>query len=139
MSDETPPDAEPTRERAERVPRASVLLKATVEQFGAAAVTTHRVRDLSTGGMRIDQAHLLRHGATILVTVGALEAVGATVVWLADGWAGLKFATSIDPDAARARAVITPKADQKQRTLRPSAAAPLKAGWAGDMRNPYRR
>lgn len=139
MSDETPSDAEPVREHAERVPRASVLLSATVEQFGDAAISTHRVRDLSTGGMRIDQAHLLRQGATVLVTVGALEAVGATVVWLADGWAGLKFATLIDPDAARARAVITPKADQKQRPLRPAATAPLKAGWAGDMRNPYRR
>jgi hypothetical protein len=87
--DATLPDELPLPEPTERAPRANVLLKAIIEQFGGAGTTSaHRVRDLSRSGMRIDQANVLRQGATVLVTVGALEAVGATVVWVADGRPG---------------------------------------------------
>ena len=120
-----------------RSPRHSVMLSATIEQFGAAGIATkHRVRDLSTGGVRIDGAAGFRPGATVLVTVGALESVGATVVWVKDGWAGLKFAELVDPDQARAKAAIAP----------PSAGAPIRkpvvatpsAGWITDLDSPYR-
>ncbi|WP_189677801.1 PilZ domain-containing protein [Sphingomonas glacialis] len=49
---------------------------------------THKVRDLSSGGVRVDQSDALRKGATVVITVGSLEAAPATVVWIADGWAG---------------------------------------------------
>lgn len=39
-----------------REPRQSVFLSATLERFGSAETTRHRVRDLSPQGMRIDQA-----------------------------------------------------------------------------------
>src|SRR3569623_15002 len=47
----------------ERLPRASVMLSATVEYFGGGAPTRHRVRDLSPGGIRIDQEGGMRVGA----------------------------------------------------------------------------
>jgi hypothetical protein len=118
-----------------RAPRHSVMLAATVERFGRGAPTRHRVRDLSTGGVRIDQASQLTPGATVLVTVGALESVGATVVWVRDGLAGLKFAHDIDPDEARARTAIPARKPAGQKA---SADTGPKAGWMPDLRDPYR-
>jgi hypothetical protein len=126
------------RDQPERSERHSVMLSATIEHFGALGISTkHRVRDLSTGGVRIDGAADFRPGATVLVTVGALESVGATVVWVKDGWAGLKFAQPVDPDQARAKAAIAP----------PRAGAPIhkpavttpSAGWITDLDSPYRK
>ena len=91
-----------------RSPRESVLLSAQIATFGGGAPSKHRIRDLSATGARIDQASMLGSGATVLVSVGLLEAVGATVIWVKDGVAGLKFAVPIDPDAARARAALPP-------------------------------
>jgi hypothetical protein len=143
MTDPQPPedharaaDATPGREMIARAPRNSVFLGATVERFGGGAPTRHRVRDLSTGGVRLDQATGLQAGATILVSVGALQAVAATVVWARDGQAGIKFAEPIDPDAARARAAVAPRP-----AAYPSAApsgAPS-AGWIPALKNPYGR
>lgn len=90
-----------------------MFLRATVERFGSAELTEHKVRDLSQGGVLIDQAGNLRQGATVLVTVGALASVGATVAWTRDGRAGLAFAHPINPDLARARVAIAPKVDGK--------------------------
>ena len=92
-----------------RSPRESVMLRAVVTCFGGATPSEHRVRDLSSGGIRIDQADALKAGATVLVSVGALEAVGATVRWVKDGSAGLAFAELIEPAAARTRASIQRK------------------------------
>lgn len=124
------------REVDPRAPRDSVMLSAIIERFGGGAPTRHRVRDLSSGGVRIDQAAALPVGATVLVTVGALEAVGATVVWVRDGAAGLRFATPIDPADARAKAALAPRAKQE-----PSAAdRPVPtAGWIPNLNSPYRR
>jgi hypothetical protein len=115
----------------DRPPRPSVLLSATVERFGGGAATKHRVRDLSPGGVRIDQAADLREGATVLVTVGALQAIGATVIWVRDGTAGLKFAHAIDPNDAKAKVAVAARP-----AAVPADNAP-KAGWTHDLRNPY--
>lgn len=120
-----------------RAPRHSVFLSATVEHFGAKAPTKHRVRDLSVGGVRIDQAAGLRPGATVLVSVGALAAVGATVVWAKDGIAGLKFAEPIDPEAARAKAAVAPQPFRGQ--PRDLGSAGPTAGWVPNLNSPYRR
>lgn len=127
----------PAGDLSPRAPRHSVMLSATVERFGSARATKHRVRDLSTGGVRIDQAEALTAGATVLVTVGALEAVGATVVWVHEGSAGLKFAHPINPDDARAKTAIPsrPPAAPARTT---GAAAPT-AGWMPNLSNPYRK
>jgi hypothetical protein len=122
---------------APRAPRHHVLLSAVVERFGGTPPTRHRVRDLSTGGVRLDQAATLRVGATVLVTVGALQSVGATVVWVKDGLAGLKFAEPIEPEEARAKTMIAPSRAAKP-PLESPAIAP-RAGWIGDLRDAYRK
>jgi hypothetical protein len=109
------------------------MLSATLERFGGGAPTRHRVRDLSPGGMRIDQADAIQCGATVLVTVGALQAVGATVVWVRDGSAGLRFAQPIDADAAKAKVAVAPRS-----VPQPPRGVPT-AGWTYDLRNPYGR
>lgn len=120
---------------ATRAPRVSVMLSATVERFGGGPQTRHRVRDLSSGGIRIDQAERLTSGATVLITVGALEAVGATVRWVRDGSAGLAFAHEIDPEQARTKAAIAPARAAKPPVI--SASPKPSARRVGAMRNPY--
>jgi hypothetical protein len=132
-SDESAIDPAGEETQRPREPRHSVFLSALVEPFGKAAPSRHRVRDLSSGGVRIDQAGDLRPGATVLVTVGALEAVGATVVWVRDGTAGLKFANPIRPEDARAKAAVAPRRERD-----PKPAGPT-AGWVPNLNNPYRR
>ena len=62
-----------------REARESVFLSAVVTCFGHSAPTKHRVRNVSARGACIDQADALRAGHMVLVTVGLLEEVGATV------------------------------------------------------------
>lgn len=92
-----------------RARRESVFLSAEIMVFGSADITVHRVRNVSTTGVCVDKATALRKGQTVLITVGNLSAVGATVVWVEGGLAGLKFAQQIDPAAARAKAAIRPR------------------------------
>ena len=132
MTDDSPDDG-----LSARAPRHSVMLSAIVERFGGGAPTRHRVRDLSTGGVRIDQATGIPVGATVLVTVGALQSVGATVVWAKDGSAGLKFAQPINPDDARAKAAIGPR--PVERGARDAIGTAPTAGWIHDLNNPYRK
>jgi hypothetical protein len=133
MADQLTENDQPERPR-----RHSVMLSATIEQFGAPGVSTkHRVRDLSAGGVRIDGAGDFRPGATVLVTVGALESVGATVVWVKDGWAGLKFAELVDPEQARAKAAIAPP--RAGAPVRKSVITAPNAGWITDLDSPYRK
>lgn len=137
----TRPDPDVTDVSAERdldprAPRDSVMLSALIERFGGGAPTRHRVRDLSSGGVRIDQAAALPVGATVLVTIGSLEAVGATVAWVKGEAAGLKFAAPIEPADARAKAAVAPRARQEPS---PAGLRVPTAGWIRDLNNPYRR
>lgn len=86
-----------------REPRESVFLSGLVTRFGQGAPTKHRVRNLSPDGACLDQAEPLRQGQTILLDVGVLAEVGATVVWVNGNLAGLKFAHRIDIGAAKTR------------------------------------
>ena len=118
-----------------RAERHRVMLGALIERFGHGGATRHRVRDLSTTGVRVDQAERLQRGATVLVTVGSLAAVGATVIWVEQGAAGLRFAQPIDPDDARSKTFVAkPSAPTRPRD------EPLgKAGWLGHIRGAYDR
>jgi len=118
-----------------RMPRQQVLLGAEICGFGGGAPTKHRIKDLSAGGARIDRAGTLRAGATVLVSVGVLKAVGATVVWVKDDLAGLRFAETIDPDAARSKAIIAPPKPRPTTVVDRGATA----GWIRDLNSPYRR
>lgn len=116
---------------------------AIVEQFGGTAATKHRVRDLSVGGIRIDNVTGLRTGATVLISVGTLQAVGATVQWVRDGFAGLAFAEQIDPADAHKKTAIAPTvptaAPQPVKFDVGRTIAPPSAGWIDELRNPYRK
>jgi len=126
-------------EPKERPARASTLLHATLEYLGGEVPTTHRVRDLSAGGVRIDRAEGLSQGSPVLVSIGAIKAIAATVMWVKDGFAGLGFEESIDPANARAKAFL-PAVDAASLAKAPVAAKPApSAGWIGDLRSPYRK
>ncbi|WP_422055330.1 PilZ domain-containing protein [Sphingomonas sp.] len=118
-----------------RKPRQQVLLGAEICGFGGGAPTKHRIKDLSVSGARIDRADGLKPGATVLVSVGVLKAVGATVIWVKDDLAGLRFAETIDPDAARSKAMIAPPKPRPAATIDRGATA----GWIRDLDSPYRR
>ena len=122
-----------------REPRESVLLAAEVSRFSDPVVTKHRLRDLSPHGARLDKADALRRGETILVTVGSLAAIGATVMWVADGAAGLKFFEAIDLDAARSKTIVKPA--PPRRDLTPTRPTPEReaqlAGWLANLENGY--
>jgi transcriptional regulator GlxA family with amidase domain len=127
----------PAREK-----RQNVLLTAQVFGFGGYVPTQHRVRDVSTRGARIDQASSLRAGATVLISVGLLEEVAATVMWVKSDLAGLRFAEAINPEAARAKAAISPsrpsKAGRTPAVQDDRAVDGIGAGWAADLNSPYR-
>lgn len=120
--------ANPAREA-----RQSVMLSATIERFSKPGITKHRVRDLSASGARIDQAGDLPAGATVLVSVGILEAVGATVMWAEGGSAGLRFAEPINPDDARAKVAVGGLGSSSPATIAPTA------GWMRDAGDRYRK
>lgn len=122
---------------AERSPRQQVLLGAEIGGFGGGAPTRHRIKDLSATGARVDRAAGLRAGSTVLVSVGTLEAVGATVIWVREDAAGLKFAEPIDPDAARSRTIVSAGRTVPGFTI-PRATTPT-AGWVSGLSSPYRR
>jgi hypothetical protein len=98
-----------------REARESVFLSAVVTGFGQSVPTTHRARNVSPNGVCVDKAETLKRGQTVVVDIGMLEAVGATVRWVEGTLAGLKFAHPIRIDAAKTR----PK------------PAHIQQGWAG--------
>lgn len=132
--------SEETQPQRVRFPRPSVMLIATIEQFGRDGPTRHRVRDLAAGGIRIDNAEGMQPGATTLVSIGALVAVEATVKWANDGFAGLAFRERINPEDGRKKAAIPPSIEkQSPKVVSPGAPSAPTAGWVGDLRNPYRK
>lgn len=62
-----------------REARESVFLTAVVTRFCQPKPTRHRVRNLSSRGACIDQAAMLRTGQTVVIDVGTLAEVGATI------------------------------------------------------------
>lgn len=131
-------EADDAEEETARAPRANVLLGAQISGFGGGARTRHRVRDLSSGGARVDNAGSLRIGTTVLVSVGVLEEVGATVVWVKGDMAGLRFAEAIDPDAARSKTIISAGALASKGT-EDAKSQSVGAGWVAGLDNPYRK
>lgn len=93
--------------------------------------------------MRVDQAQSLRVGATVLVSVGELEEVGATVVWVEGGSAGLRFAQTIDPHAARSKTIIPTGASATRGAggdkLGSQGAKAVSSGWVAGLNSPYRK
>ena len=128
-----------------RTPRQNVLLGVEIMAFGGNMTTKHRIRDLSATGARIDRAGALRAGATVLVTVGMLDAVGATVIWVEGDLAGLRFAEPINPEAARSKTIVSSRTETRKPTViatrasdRSRGPSSLSAGWISELNSPYR-
>jgi hypothetical protein len=130
--DGAPPD------HTARATRTSVMLTALIEKGSGRSATRHRVRDLSVGGMRIDNAAGLQADMAVRASVGALQAVEATVKWVRGGFAGLAFDTPIDLDEARSKAAVATRTAEPAKALDRGPPAPT-AGWIQDLRNPYRK
>ena len=109
----------PPSSQKPRAPRHSVFLMATVERFGKFETTKHRVRNLSTTGVCVDHKGEFKVGATIVVTVGDLVAVGAQVRWVDGSLAGLQFAHEIEIAKALGNAVVPPRMSTVRNPLRP--------------------
>jgi hypothetical protein len=95
------------------------------------------VRDLSTRGARIDNAEKMRVGETFQISIGAAQAITATVKWVRLGAAGLTFEEAIDIDEARKRVAAPPKPEASPK-LKVASSQPT-AGWYNQLRDPYRR
>jgi PilZ domain len=138
VSETDGPEEVPARE-----PRQHVMLGARISGFGGGAPTQHRIRDLSSGGARVDQAGALRVGATVLVSVGILEEIGATVVWVEGDVAGLRFAQNIDPDAARSKTIVSTSASAAKglgaTKPGPHGVRTAGTGWVANLADPYRK
>ena len=103
--------------------RESVMMRASVWMPGARTPTDHRIRNLSPSGACIGDPAWLKRGDHIRVTVGHVHDVDATVMWVMDGLAGIRFDHPIDLAAAR----------------RTRSAGVAQAGWMGDINDFYRR
>lgn len=119
-----------------RASRLNVMLMATVEHANWAAPTRHRVRDLSTGGARIDHADKMLAGESLQISIGAAQAVTATIKWVRQGSAGLSFDQTINIDEARQNVASQPKAVAPPK-LRVASSAPT-VGWFKGLKDPYR-
>ena len=111
---------------AERSRRDSVILNARVETSDR--VVECRVRNLSETGACIDNPAELAPGDRLLITMGMVHHVEATVRWASGGRAGLHFeGATVDIAAARRpRGTVVP-------------ASRNVAGWLDNMYSPYRR
>lgn len=116
--------------------RSSVMLSALIAAHKGAPATCHRVRNISEGGMRIDQTGDLQPGAAVLLTIGRLVEVAAIVVWTSPNAAGLAFASPINPLHARAK--LVPPAPVIQPGFAETRTT-CKTGWFHSLQNPYRR
>ena len=131
--------SEPVRhEPAARGHRANVMLMAKLEHPRGREPTSHPVRNLAGGGVRIENASRLQVGSTVLFSAGSLDAIEASVVWVRGDAAGLAFARPVDPELARKKGSAT-RAEQK--TLRRNAVVPSTPptnGWFVKLRDAYR-
>jgi hypothetical protein len=133
-------------EESPRKKRQHVLLGAGISRPDGSQPTRHRIKDLSTTGALVDHAGDLEPHAAVLITVGALEAIAATVIWVKGTVAGVQFAVPIDPDAARSKSLVSsaspPAPGLKTPVFRPGVTESYPqpaAGWVHDLANPYRK
>src|SRR5690349_18420431 len=77
-------------------PRDSVMLHATVrhEQTGEFSA---RVRNISSGGIKIDCATALPGASPVDVTLRGVGLVRGVIAWSAGGCVGIRFDREIDP------------------------------------------
>ena len=106
--------------------RNSVLLTAVACVAPTGEACRYRIRNLSASGACLANAGALREGENLELTIGAVENILSTVIWAADGLAGVRFEHEIDLEAAHTRRSTG------------AVGAPT-AGWAAEIRNAYGR
>lgn len=119
----TPPDDN----SESREQRTSVMLMAELHRRRE-PVARARVLNLSVHGVCIADPGGLSAGEELLVSLGSIERLCATVMWVRPGQAGLRFEHGINLDAARERPA-----------RRETSVASPSAGWMGTMNDPYRQ
>ncbi|WP_375402377.1 PilZ domain-containing protein [uncultured Sphingomonas sp.] len=87
--------------------RDSLLLNARMSVAGQ-PVADIRIRNLSAGGLMIDNAVPMEIGTTLVIELRNVGAVPGKVAWYAEGRAGIAFDAPIDPIKAR-QPVSVPK------------------------------
>ncbi len=80
--------------------RDSLFLAARL-RIGDEEATDIRVRNLSAGGLMIDNAPPVTIGAALIVELRHIGAVSGKVAWYTEGRAGIAFDDPIDPIRAR--------------------------------------
>ena len=105
-----------------RAKRDSVFRVATITIPDSNTALTSRVRNVSSGGARIDVVDGLQSGMQVEIAIGGQPAVAATIAWVADGQCGVVFDGAVSPADDVYRADPTPT-----------------AGWMAELRDGYRR
>ena len=72
------------------------MLSATVRHEHSGEFTA-RVRNISSGGVKIDCPRGLPGGTPVEVTLRGVGVVHGTVAWSAGGFVGIRFDSTIDP------------------------------------------
>lgn len=106
---------------ADREQRSSVFMRAEITRQNG-DVGEHRVRNLSTTGLCVDNDGTFTVGEKIEVRMGVLTGIGAQVIWLRKELAGLHLDEPVNLQDAR----------------KPSAIrAGVSTGWIKDVPDPY--
>mgnify|MGYP000255766700 CR=1 FL=1 len=100
---------------------------AKVEQLSGSQMTQHRVRNISAGGVLIDNANKLRPDQPVTISFGTIKTAAATVRWVHQGFAGLCFSAPGSQVALRDKISSSSKI--------PAATAEPKAGWYNGLRD----
>ena len=106
-----------------RAKRSSVIIRAIVHLPGNKQIE-RRVRNLSATGACIDHVSDVATGDRLVMDMGSLRGLSATVVWVRDHLAGLTFAEPVDLEAAR--------------KPRGTGAVSISSGWLADLKDAYR-
>lgn len=81
--------------------RDSLFLGATLHFDGEVRTRDTRVRNLSEGGMMADLDRVVPPGTRVTVDIRGIGEVTGRVAWCAEGRAGIRFDSSVDPRLAR--------------------------------------
>lgn len=110
---------------AQREPRSHVMLSARIWRDGWEEPSMHRLINISAHGACLGQATSLARDDVVIVQIGSMEPMEATVAWSRQGIAGLRFAEPIDVAQAR--------------RSRSGQASGVSAGWMAQINDAYRR
>lgn len=98
------------REVVDRQPRQTLLRSGTLYWSGISIPV--RLRNISTGGARVESDQALREGCEVELDLGDAGFQYAEVRWARDGQVGLRFAADFDLDSLTPRTAEAPSAPE---------------------------